>query len=111
MGKETWEELQSVSQLDDIVEESKKHPVVLFKHSTRCSISHMAKSRLEGSTSETTPKIYYLDLIRFREVSNAIASRFGIEHQSPQVILLKDGQPIYNASHGAINMNNITAYG
>ena len=102
--------LDAVKQLDDILEESFQHPVVLFKHSTRCSISAMAKSRLERESSAEDPVIYYLDLIAYRDVSNAIESRFGVRHESPQVILLKDGKVVYHASHGAINIHDLKSY-
>lgn len=106
-----WESLTEEAQLDNYVKESHKYPIVLFKHSTRCSISHMAKARLENGSTEGLPKMVYLDLIGYRSVSNAIAKRFDIEHQSPQIIVLHNGKPIYNASHGAINRNDLTQYG
>ncbi|MCB9262344.1 MAG: bacillithiol system redox-active protein YtxJ [Flavobacteriales bacterium] len=110
-GNETnpssWHNLTQLSQLDEIIEKSYNETVVIFKHSTRCSISSMAKSRLEKHTDLSCPTIYYLDLIAHRDISNEIAARFGITHESPQVIVLKNGIPIYHASHGSINMDEI----
>lgn len=100
-----WESIESLSQLDEIVSRSYKKPVVIFKHSTRCSISSMAKSRLESAIDDSSPIIFYLDLIAHREISNAIASRFGVEHESPQVIVINNGQATFSTSHGSISMD------
>lgn len=102
-----WKDLNDLAQLAAIQEESKTRPVVLFKHSTRCSISSMAKSRLERAGAPEGISFYLLDLIRFRSVSNQIAADFGILHQSPQVLLISDGHCIYNESHSAISMDEI----
>ncbi|OEK06408.1 bacillithiol system redox-active protein YtxJ [Roseivirga misakiensis] len=104
-----WHELSSVNQLDSLIEESKEQPVLIYKHSTRCSISSMVLDRLERSWSSegNNIKAYYLDLISFRDVSNAIAENFGIYHESPQVILLKDGKATFNASHMSISFSAI----
>lgn len=99
-----WQLLNSVAQLDDLVEESNEKPIVIFKHSTRCSISRMALKQFEKSFNiqdKVTP--YFLDLIKYREVSNEIASRFNVYHQSPQIILIQKGKSIYNASHNDID--------
>jgi monothiol bacilliredoxin len=103
---EKWGILNSLSGLDEIVELSSKETVGIFKHSTRCSISSMAKSRMENKFSEKSPSLFILDLITYREVSNAIADRFSIRHESPQLILIRDGRVIYSASHGYINMSD-----
>ena len=102
--KMDWEPLNHISQLDEIVAASNEKPVAIFKHSTRCSISRMALKQFENEfdfTEKVTP--YFLDLITFRDVSNDIASRFGVQHQSPQLILIKDGKAIYDASHSDID--------
>jgi bacillithiol system protein YtxJ len=106
--KMDWEPLNDISQLDEIVTLSKEKPVAIFKHSTRCSISRMALKQFENEfdfPEEVTP--YFLDLIAFREISNDIASRFGVQHQSPQLILIKDGKAIYNASHSDIDAGTL----
>ena len=103
-NKMEWEPLNDMAQLDEIVALSKKKPVAIFKHSTRCSISRMALKQFENEfdfSEKVTP--YFLDLIAFREISNDIASRFSVQHQSPQLILIKDGKAIYNASHSDID--------
>ena len=101
-----WQLLTSTNQLDQIKEESKTQPVMIYKHSTRCGISSMAMDRLERSWDEEAQKIkaYYLDLIRYREVSNQVAETFKVYHQSPQVILVKDGDAVYDDSHMSISV-------
>lgn len=103
-----WSNLNSVSQLDELEKESFDVPVLILKHSTRCSISGMAKNRLELYWDKTVSlKPCYLDLLSHRDVSNEIARRYHVEHQSPQVLLLKNGQCIFNASHNEIDYNKI----
>lgn len=95
----------TVEELSQIVEKSFQSVVGIFKHSTRCSISSMSKSRVESAITEVSPEIYLLDLIAHRGVSDEISSRFGIRHESPQLILLQNGKVIYNESHAYINLN------
>lgn len=102
-----WENLEMIEQLDDINELSKEKPVLIFKHSTRCSISFMAKSRFEGGYEETEMSLWLLDLIKYRDISNEIASVYGIVHESPQVLLIKDGKCIYSTSHNGIEFRSV----
>lgn len=103
-----WNDLNEISQLDFIVEQSNSQPVLIFKHSTRCSISSMAKSRLEREwDDDSLIKPYYLDLISFRNISDEIAHRFNVFHQSPQTLLIKEGKCIYDASHSMISADAI----
>lgn len=103
----TWNELTDEKQLAEIKELSKEQPVVIFKHSTRCSISTMAKSRLERSIAPGNATFYYLDLIRYRNISNKIAEVFHVHHESPQVLLIRNGECIYDESHNGISMDEI----
>ncbi|MFY7887535.1 MAG: bacillithiol system redox-active protein YtxJ [Spirosomataceae bacterium] len=106
-----WHQLTDIAQLESIKEESFTQPVLLFKHSTRCSISSTALNRLERNWNQEavgTLKPYYLDLIQFRPISSAIESEFKVEHQSPQVLVIKDGECIYNESHMGISFNELT---
>ncbi|NQX92750.1 MAG: bacillithiol system redox-active protein YtxJ [Flavobacteriales bacterium] len=103
-----WNELKSESDLQQAVQESNNGYVLLFKHSTRCSVSFMAKKQLEmmwQNDAGITP--YYLDLIAFRSISNQIAQDFGIHHESPQAILLKDEKPVQSWSHSSIQFDSI----
>jgi bacillithiol system protein YtxJ len=100
-----WNDLTQLKQLEDIIEESAETPVVIFKHSTRCSISRMALKSFEReyAIEEGKAKPYFLDLLEHRDVSNEIASRFDVQHQSPQLILIKNGKAVYNSSHSDID--------
>jgi bacillithiol system protein YtxJ len=87
-----WNALTDLEQLNEIISLSSEKPVVIFKHSTRCSISRMALKQFENEfdfSDKVTP--YFLDLIAHREISNGIASRFSVVHQSPQLLLIKEG--------------------
>lgn len=99
-----WNTLSSIEQLTEIEKNSSEKPQLLFKHSTRCSISEMAMNRLkrEEARLAVSADLYYLDLIRYREVSNEIATRYGVVHESPQVIVLLKGKAIYHVSHHMI---------
>jgi len=104
-----WNDLTEIKQLDEIVAESAQTPVIIFKHSTRCGISRMALKGFEGNYSigEEQAKPYYLDLLNHRDISNEIANRFGVMHQSPQVLVIKNGVAVYNESHGDIDANEV----
>jgi bacillithiol system protein YtxJ len=102
-----WINLTSEKQLQEIKEKSKQKPQLIFKHSTRCGISSMAKSRLERSQPPGTIDFYYLDLINHRSLSNALAQLFGVVHESPQVLLIKNGECVYDESHSGIRMDDI----
>lgn len=99
-----WNKLTTDDQLDLIKEESNRSPVLIFKHSTSCSISHMALSRMERNWNDHLGvKPYYLDLLVHKPISNKIETVFGVEHESPQVLLIRNGECVYDASHMAIS--------
>lgn len=103
-----WNNLIELSQLDQLVEESKLAPVLIFKHSRSCSISRASLDRLERNWKlGGDTKAYYLDLITYRSISNEIASRFGVPHESPQVIVIQRGEAVYDRSHFEINYPEI----
>ncbi len=102
-----WIVLSEEDQLEKIKEQSRQQPVVVFKHSTRCSISSMAKNRLERETAPADTAFYFLDLLRHRSLSNKIASDFQVHHESPQILVIKNGECIYEDSHNGINMRDI----
>jgi bacillithiol system protein YtxJ len=107
-NKINWNELTDLGQLNEIIALSNEKPVAIFKHSTRCSVSRMALKQFENefnSSDKVTP--YFLDLIAHRDISNEIASRFGVTHQSPQLILIKEGKAIYNVSHSDIDAEEL----
>ncbi|HEY4616996.1 MAG TPA: bacillithiol system redox-active protein YtxJ [Flavobacterium sp.] len=103
-AKMSWNDLTDLGQLNEIIALSNEKPVAIFKHSTRCSVSRMALKQFENEfnfSDKVTP--YFLDLIAHRDVSNEIANRFGVQHQSPQLILIKEGKAVYNVSHSDID--------
>ena len=108
-SKINWIPLNHIDQLKEIVVSSDENPVIIFKHSTRCSISRMALKQFEReyTYSDNEVTAYFLDLLTFRDISNAISSQFYIEHQSPQLILIKKGIAVYNASHSDIQANDL----
>lgn len=102
-----WINLNTVAQLATINEKSAEKPQLIFKHSTRCSISSVIKSRLNKGALPENIDFYYLDLIAHRDISNKIAEQYGIQHESPQILLIKDGKCVYNESHSSIYMEDI----
>ena len=99
-----WISLESADQLNGI----KHHQgyCIIYKHSTRCSISLMAKRRIEMDAAEVPDNlpVYFLDLIKHRDISNQIAQDFHVHHESPQLLLIKDGECILDQSHSSISI-------
>ena len=103
-----WNMLEKVEDLDKVDESSKSKPALIFKHSTRCSISSMMLSKFERNYQpDANFDVYFLDLIANRDVSNAIESRYNVRHESPQSILIKDGQVIHHTSHMGISFDEL----
>ena len=104
-----WIELDKIGQLSDIRQLSQARPQLIFKHSTRCFISSMIKDRLERTVPPNEIDFYMLDIIRCRQISNMIAYEFSVHHESPQILLIKNGDCVYDESHNDINMNAIAS--
>ena len=104
-----WQLLNTVDGLEAIKEKSTEKTQVIFKHSTRCSISAMAKRRLERTWNleEDKVDIHYLDLIAYRSISNQVADDFGVTHESPQILVIKDKQAVFHTSHSDISVDVI----
>jgi bacillithiol system protein YtxJ len=105
-----WNKLTQAGQLAEIKALSESTPVMIFKHSTRCSVSSMSLDRLlrnwkNGDEEKVVP--YFLDLIANRELSNLVAREFGVPHESPQVLVIKNGEAIYDNSHYGISYPEI----
>lgn len=101
-----WKVLENSNQIDEIKDASHHKLQLIFKHSTRCIISKMALKNFESDfLLNDVIDTYYLDLITYRDISNKIAEDFGITHQSPQILLIKDGVVEYNESHEGIDAN------
>lgn len=102
-----WIHLTEAEQLKSIISKSQVRPQVIFKHSTRCSISAVALKRLQKEPQPDEIDFYYLDLLSYRPLSNEVADTFGVHHESPQVLLIRNGACVYDESHLGIDMVEI----
>ena len=105
-----WIHLTDERQLEQIINNSKERPQVIFKHSTRCSISGVALQRLQRADKPAEVDFYFLDLISYRNISTKVAQLFKVQHESPQVLVIRDGQSVYDESHLGISMNEIVEH-
>jgi bacillithiol system protein YtxJ len=106
---ENWKHITEENQLESIRENSKSKPTVIFKDSVTCGISAHAKHKLESAWDFENSELdfYYLDLLSYRNISNKIAQDFGVTHQSPQILVLKDSKVIDHFSHQSISVERI----
>lgn len=105
-----WNKLDNTAQLDELDKISQNQKVFIFKHSTRCSISSAALNRLERkwkSEDENVAVPYYLDLISHRDISQAIATKYGVEHQSPQLLVISQGKCVFSETHFDISYESL----
>ena len=102
-----WQKLINENQLEELIKKSRERPQLIYKHSTRCGTSSLIKSRLERAAAPPALDIFFLDLIAYRSLSDKIAQVFKVRHESPQVLLIQNGECIYHQSHGAIYMEEI----
>jgi bacillithiol system protein YtxJ len=105
-----WHPINTVEHLEQIKAASYTTPQVIFKHSTTCSISRMALDRFERAEAPENVDFHYLDLLNFRAISNEIATFFQVHHESPQLLLIKDGECIYDESHYGIMMDELKSF-
>jgi bacillithiol system protein YtxJ len=106
-----WIPLINEHQLDEIIAQSHKKTQVIFKHSTRCIISRTALKNFEATYNQNLEiDLYYLDLLNYREISNEIVDRFNILHESPQLLVIKNGTCVYNESHEFIEASQLENY-
>lgn len=107
--KINWVALTDKAQLENIIKISRSKPVLIFKHSTRCGISRMVLKNFASDYDipETEIKMYFLDLLENRALSQDISIKFKVAHQSPQVLVIKKGEVVYNDSHDYINFDKI----
>lgn len=107
-----WNHLETIEQLEEINNTSFAKPVAIFKHSTRCSISRMSWNQFQKHYTISAEKmeLYYLDLIAHRDISNAIATLYNVEHQSPQIIIIKDGVALFHTSHESIDAKDLEEF-
>lgn len=104
-----WRVLSSLNQLEEIKEQSKSTPVAIFKHSTRCGISRMVLRQFESNYSleDSQLKLYYLDLLNYRAISDEVGFTFQVLHQSPQLLVIKNGNAVAHASHHSIQAQEL----
>jgi bacillithiol system protein YtxJ len=105
-----WLELTSENDLDTIIENSYNKPQAIFKHSTTCGTSFHVKTMLEEAEAPESIDFYYLDLLANRSLSNKIAGHFHVHHESPQILVIKEGNCVYHTSHLAIRMDKIKQF-
>ncbi|MGV9004267.1 bacillithiol system redox-active protein YtxJ [Flavobacterium sp.] len=107
-----WKILENSEQLEEIKKISFEKPVTIFKHSTRCSISRMAWNQFQKhyNISSENMEVYFLDLIEYRSISNGIADDFQVQHQSPQILVIKDGVCVFTTSHESIDAKDLEDY-
>jgi len=104
-----WFVLTNKDQLEELINNSFIKPVLIYKHSTRCGLSMVTRKRLEEGWEQIRKKavLYYLDILAYREISDMIAFRFEVPHESPQILIISEGKVIYNTSHSGIRVNTI----
>jgi bacillithiol system protein YtxJ len=107
-----WIQLTEIETLDKIVEISNNQTVAILKHSTSCGISKMVLRQFEQTydLKEEQIKLYFLDLLKHRDISNKIASRFNVPHESPQLLVIKDGKVVFDASHSGIEAGKLNKF-
>jgi len=107
-----WYKLTKVEQLSNLKKISNDKLVVLFKHSTRCGISRMVWNQFQSSADFPADQVelFYLDLLSYRDISDAVAQEFQVLHQSPQLIILQHGQVVHHASHSAIVPSSVNQF-
>jgi bacillithiol system protein YtxJ len=105
-----WKILNNIEQLSEIDKASEQQNILIFKHSTRCSISDAALNRVERNWKTENELVlipYYLDLLQHRDISNAIEQRYQVIHQSPQALIIKNGKCIFSQTHSAIRLEEL----
>jgi bacillithiol system protein YtxJ len=102
-----WSTLENENDLKQLNERSFEKPQIIFKHSTRCSISDMAKGRIDRAETSDLVDFYYLDLLRFRKLSDTIAEKYAVHHQSPQALIIQKGECIYESTHWEIDPKDL----
>ncbi|WP_421824798.1 bacillithiol system redox-active protein YtxJ [Flagellimonas oceanensis] len=106
-----WIQLTSLDQLETITENSKYKPQVIYKHSSTCGISRMVLNIFtESYDMDLDIDLYFLTIQSHRDVSKAIEDKFGVRHESPQLLIIKNGEVVFHTSHGAISDTDFTKY-
>ena len=104
--REDWHQIRSMDDLDEAEKESHNRTIAIFKHSVSCGVSAHAKHKMEDgfNLDPDICRLYYLDLLSNRDISNEVATRFNVRHQSPQMIIIRNGKAAFDASHHAVSL-------
>ena len=105
-----WENISSLNQLNQVLintQQEDSEYALFFKHSPRCEISSMVLRRFESSWDISNINVFMVNVLSQRDASNELAQQFQIRHESPQVLLVKNGKLLYTASHGDISVADI----
>ena len=102
-----WICLNDDYSLQFAIEKSFEEKILIFKHSTRCSISSMALNRIEDIVKQKITNCYFLDLLKYRSISNKIEEELGVKHESPQILVIENGECTYHTSHNDISWDRI----
>lgn len=107
-----WKNLDSMAKLDEIENKSKEKVIAIFKHSTRCGVSRMSLRSFERAfdTEQENIELYYLDLLAHRDISDEISARFQVWHESPQFLVIKDGNCVHHSSHHSIHAGVLSEF-
>jgi len=107
-----WINVDSIEKTGEIKELSKNHSVLIFKYSPRCIIDYIVRLLFQREWHEATMrmKTYLINVIEYKELSDKIANEFGVEHQSPQILIIENGKCIFSASHGKLKVSEIKQF-
>lgn len=105
-----WQMLTSEAQIETIKERSQQKPQVIFKHSPRCGVSAWVRNGLERSQPAENVDFHFLDVINHRPLSKKVAEIFNVHHESPQILIIRNGECVYDESHSGISMQEIVQY-
>lgn len=111
IDKIPWDYITEEKDIEELEKQSFSKPVIIFKYSTRCGISRITLNKFEKDLPQDFDAVYYfMDLVKYRSLSNEIADRFRVRHESPQLIVLKDGKVVHHSSHQSINAEKLPEY-
>ncbi|MGM0932489.1 MAG: bacillithiol system redox-active protein YtxJ [Bacteroidota bacterium] len=106
-----WKYITEEQDIEELEKQSFSKPVIIFKYSTRCGISRITLRKFENDLPENMDvAFYFMDLVKYRSLSNEIAERFKVSHESPQLIVLKEGKVLHHSSHQDINPKLLSEY-
>jgi bacillithiol system protein YtxJ len=108
-GETYWRIPENKNDVDSILNNDDK-PQIIFKHSSRCGTSILSKSSLDSGMESISQKadVFMIDVVAMREISNYVAEVTGVKHESPQLLLIKNGEVFWHASHGEVRIDKLS---